>query len=161
MDSRYNLNNFEASFRQYLVAENHSPVSIKNYLSDLRHFVGWMDKEFRIQNLEFRIENISTSVIEAYKTYLSDNQIPLKTINRRLSTLRKFCSFCISQGWMKENPAKQVKNIGPIDPLGPISLIQVLTEYEQYLAEQNFDQKTITSYLNDVEEFYQFVQSGQ
>ena len=124
MSDRYNLYNLEASFKEYLVAGNQKPVSIKNYLSDLRHFFGWLIlylKSNKIdadvnpiigEHISLSLQFVSPKVISEYKSYLSENNIPHKTINRRLSTIRKFCSFAISQGWMKENPAKKVGNIG-------------------------------------------------
>jgi len=108
--SRYNLYNLEPEFKKFLLAENVSPSTLKNYLSDFRFFAGWITKELRFKNYELRIELLNKEHIEAYKAYLIQNNLPLKTINRRLSTVRKFCSFCISQGWMKENPAKQIRN---------------------------------------------------
>ncbi|MCL4374503.1 phage integrase SAM-like domain-containing protein [Patescibacteria group bacterium] len=156
MDNRYNLDNFEAGFRQYLIAENRSRASIKNYLSDYRHFAGWMINELRITDYGLRVEKITSDLVKLYKAYLSDNLVPNKTVNRRLSALRKFCSFCIDQGWMKENPAKQVTNIGAA---GPIGSINILAEYRQHLTQQKIDQSDITSYLSDAEEFYQYVKT--
>ncbi len=109
MSNTYNLYNLEAPFKEYLLALNYKSVSIKNYLSDIRHFFGWMTLYSKSKQLISIIDNKS---VTEYKSYLSENNIPYKTINRRLSTIRKFCSFCISQGWMKENPAKKVGNIG-------------------------------------------------
>jgi|GEM_PF-1129143 len=121
MDQPYNLYNLEAPFRQFLVAENNSSVTVKNYLSDFKHFAGWYSsvgaRSSRPQSntggntppLQITVENVAD-----YKKYLVDNNFPLKTINRRLSTIRKFCSFCISQGWMKENPAKKIGNISHV-----------------------------------------------
>lgn len=99
-----------------------SLLTAKNYLSDLRHFLGWLmftlkaspehaqfvDKDDLPKLIN---EFLNWKIVESYKKYLQDNQIPIKTANRRLSTLRKFCSFCISQDWLKENPAKQTKNL--------------------------------------------------
>ena len=117
MTKTYNLYNLEAPFEEYLVAGNQKPISVKNYLSDFRHFAGWVmsvgvglsDPGEETSPLRGSI-NIKT--VSEYKSYLESNNIPHKTINRRLSTIRKFCSFCISQGWMKENPAKKIGNIG-------------------------------------------------
>lgn len=105
MEKGYNLYNLEPQFREFLIAENISPISLKNYLSDLRYFFGWMSSK------SLKIESIDKKLVEEYRKYLLDNNLPHKTVNRRLSTLRKFCSFCISQGWMKENPAKKIGNI--------------------------------------------------
>ncbi|MEK7633882.1 MAG: phage integrase SAM-like domain-containing protein, partial [Patescibacteria group bacterium] len=121
MPNTYNLYNLEAPFKQFLLAGNQKAVSIKNYLSDVRHFFGWLILYFKSHKIQIESEVtitqfITTSVISEYKSYLESNNIPHKTTNRRLSTLRKFCSFCISQGWMKENPAKKISNISSLPP---------------------------------------------
>src|SRR3989344_9210507 len=38
----YNLSNLEPKFKNFLLAENISVISIRNYLSDVRHFFGWL-----------------------------------------------------------------------------------------------------------------------
>lgn len=118
----YNLDNFEANFREFLITEKVSPATIKNYLSDLRHFLGWYFL-YRSSRSSYIIPAHSNNPVDvlssldneavcAYKTYLQSNNLPEKTINRRLSTVRKFCTLCISQGWLKENPAKGLANVG-------------------------------------------------
>ena len=104
MTKTYNLYNLEAPFKEYLVAGNQKDVSIKNYLSDFRHFAGWVMSKGGHRGPPLQ-EPITLNDISGYKSYLESYNIPHKTVNRRLSTLRKFCSFCISQGWMKEIPA--------------------------------------------------------
>lgn len=120
MSKVYNFYNLEALFRTFLTAGNKvpQPVTIKNYLSDLRHFLGWFVVRLKNKNIELDTidsdnlsDHLTSNEIAQYRAYLKENGIPVKTINRRLSTLRKFCSFCISQRWMDENPAKHIKNI--------------------------------------------------
>ena len=129
MEKQYNLYNLEPLFRKYLIAGNISSISLKNYMSDFRHFLGWMTlrlKNYSENNKTFSFskpisiqlnlpEQISAIINEQtifdYRLYLTSNSLPHKTTNRRLSTIRKFCSFCISQGWMKENPAKKLGNV--------------------------------------------------
>ncbi len=125
MDNRYNLYNLEASFRNFLVAENVATATLKNYLSDFRHYLGWIQqaKDLKVTN-----ETIFTkAVVTGYLTYLNILGLPLKSINRRLSTLRKFGSFCISQGWTSENPAKHVSNL----QLSEISIDKIVVEFEE------------------------------
>jgi Site-specific recombinase XerD len=172
MDKGYNLYNLEASFKKYLLAENISPITLKNYLSDLRHFLGWLtfywksnfsNTAFLIdQNLIEILKQVQDDTIEKYKSYLIANNLPLKTINRRLSTLRKFFSFCISQGWLKENPAKKIKNEKIKDKNffsesegenEKLDKQQVLKSFQQNLQKENLDQPTIKSYLEVVQEF--------
>ena len=131
MQEGYNLYNLEPQFKSFLTAGNVSQITLKNYLSDFRHFAGWLEHyvgtdvvsstarnpdfsvaEFTSSKVERLLRNDMTSeVVFKYRSYLVVNNLPHKTINRRLSALRKFCSFCISQGWMTENPAKKISNI--------------------------------------------------
>ena len=194
MDIRYNLDNLEALFKKYLIAgiENKlissnklseeidkiekktlKKVSIKNYLSDLRHFLGWLilylkshrpafiNQSFQ-SSLESQVEIlklIDASIIEEYKTYLKENQIPIKTINRRLSTLRKFFSFCISQGWLNENPAKQIQNLKLKTENDQWNLQKksILNQFKSDLQKENLPQEEVISYLKDIEEFLTIV----
>src|SRR3989339_450138 len=121
MQEGYNLYNLEPQFKSFLTAGNVSPITIKNYLSDFRHFAGWLEHhnstDFQKQPVSTNFNQfqlISTRIISEYRSYLVKNNLPHKTINRRLSALRKFFSFCISQGLMKENPAKQISNISHV-----------------------------------------------
>lgn len=108
MDKRYNLSNYQTQFTEYLIAENISSITLKNYRSDLKHFFSWVAKNNSSHEIA---EMITFETITSYRQYSAENNAPLKTINRRLSTLRKFCTFCISQGWLSENPAKKVINV--------------------------------------------------
>jgi site-specific recombinase XerD len=160
MNIAYNLYNLEASFKHFLIAENNSPITIKNYLSDFRYFSGWTINQFKIQNFEFRIDLIDEILIKKYKDYLIFSHLPQKSINRRLSTLRKFCSFCISQGWMKENPAKRIGNVRSIGKIHESSLQDnILPDFHNYLSSQNISQSDINSCLNDVQEMIEIINS--
>jgi len=171
MDNRYNFYNLEASFRNYLLAGNINQkqlttITIKNYLSDFRHFIGWLVFKFKVSSFAKALEDekspkkiialITPLLVEEYKSYLVENKIPEKTVNRRLSTVRKFCSFCISQGWMKENPAKQVQNFRPESNRPLVENIKaenLLNQFEKDLIKEKINQSIITNYLNDVQEF--------
>jgi len=156
MDNRYNLCNLEASFRQFLLAGNENLIlhanTIKNYLSDLRHFIGW--SQLLASNLP--IDKILTaSKIASYKDYLTENKVPGKSINRRLSTLRKFCTFCISQGWLTENPAKKIQNFGVVarpqvsDLPNPTDM---LNQFKLHLIGNRVDEQTVSNYIETLEQ---------
>src|SRR3990167_8083174 len=129
MQKGYNLYNVEPQFRKFLAAENISAISLKNYLSDFRHFAAWLDfylsshsviprdhsvilSEAKDPDAGIIVSVLTPEILSEYRGYLVENKFTHKTINRRLSTVRRFCSFCISQGWLKENPAKKISNIG-------------------------------------------------
>jgi site-specific recombinase XerD len=86
-----------------------------------------------------------------------ENKIPVKTVNRRLSTVRKFCSFCISQGWLKENPAKQISNISlvKVDLFGN----KTLNQFTDYLKSQNLPEEEIVNKDHDIKEFMKIINS--
>lgn len=171
MSTLYNLYNFEAPFKNYLLAvikpakfdkinEDRTSqvkmanVSIKNYLSDFRHFTGFVtsviasDPE-RAKRVEGLADLITSDLVIQYKNYLEQNNIPFKTINRRLSTIRKFCTFCISQGWLKENVAKKVTNI-TLTTGESKDLHRVLTQFHE--------DNPITD-LADIREFFTIINS--
>jgi len=192
MEKQYNLYNLEPLFKKYLLTENISPISLKNYLSDFRHFAGWVefynrshrvilnevkdlsrmrDNSNKLRDSSPTAQNdidriISSQTVSEYRSYLTTNNIPHKTINRRLSTIRKFCSFCISQGWMKENPAKKIINViasgAKQSQKGIASSSRrdvgtprddILSQFKSDLEKEKLDQSVITSYLDDVKEF--------
>lgn len=144
----YNLYNLEASFRQSLIAENYSPVSIKNYLSDLRHFFGWLNRPIST-NL---VDLLSEEQLQNYKNYLEASFFPTKTINRRLSTIRKFCSLLIKQGLIKENPAKKLKNSSVNNNFRPI-----VDSYEKYLVNLATEQSEINFQIGVINEMLQII----
>jgi len=165
MDQRYNLDNLEALFKQYLLAGNNSTLTIKNYLSDLRHFIGWAILKFKVQSSKFKVNQlvpeefvtlIETPLIEEYKQYLISNNIPQKTINRRLSTLRKFFTFCIHQGWRQDNPAKKINN------LVVSSAPKLLSEFKKYLGEKKgLSNYEIEKISQDIDEFLKIISFSQ
>jgi site-specific recombinase XerD len=156
MEKQYNFDNLEASFKNFLLAGNKSSVTIKNYLSDLRHFLGWFVLKFKVQSLKFKVntepENITQIItletITEYNAYLIDNKIPEKTIKRRIATLAKFCSFCISQGWIKENPIKKLR-ITDSEAKLPI-IDRVLIEYKKIASLEDY---------NNINDFISFINS--
>lgn len=163
MEKQYNFYNFEASFKKYLLAGKKTPVTIKNYLSDIRHFFGWLIFKLKGDGVKFSENNqnfnylnlipfINEKIVVDYKNYLIENKIPVKTINRRLSVVRKLCSFCISQGWLKENPAKKITNIRDKS----LGLNKALISFGQYLEKEGLPKTSISSYLSDVQEFLEF-----
>jgi len=183
MDKTYNLANFEAGFREFLESEHLSPVSLRNYLSDLRHFAGWSALFVPGSNQNI-VSAFTVTHIEGYRAYLIESKIPLKTINRRLSTLRKACSHAINQALIKENPAKHVANVTeapipdrsasdegnntplfqtsildqvPPPPPTPVNPTELLSGFAADLENQGLARQDITNLRRDVEEFLSFL----
>lgn len=153
MVTQYNQYNSEALFKKSLLAENVSKSTIKNYLSDLRHYFGWLYQSVSKNSTSENLDVIALSTVPTVKNYiasLSTNGIPEKTINRRLSTLRKFFSFSINQGWMNYNPAKKIENIH-----SELSVSESLGEFESFLKGIGLTEDDIKDRLDDIKEFSQ------
>lgn len=106
----YNLYNIEPKFKNFLRAGNISADTLKNYLSDIRHFTGWLSANSK-PDIKPLSESLSQSTVEGYKEYLKSNSVPAITINRRLSSLRKFFDFLIDEAMISINTARLVHNI--------------------------------------------------
>ena len=184
---QYNLYNLEASFIRFLNSGNRdlSKVTIKNYISDLRHFFGWFI--FRLKASQeyekfveiYEINTLITKcfdplIVNQYKAYLQENNISVQTANRRLSTLRKLAKFFISQLWIKSNPTSNLRNITTKKQteqkkyyIQKESADIVMNEYKRALqspirqsdseASQNLTSSEIDRMLKDVKEFMNFV----
>jgi len=173
---QYNFYNLEASFLKYLNSGNKIPsvVSVKNYLSDLRHFFGWFlfrlkaSQEYAelVNKSEFPelISNAFDSIVVAqYRAYLEDNKIPMQTSNRRLSTLRKLARFFVSQRWISSNPTGNLRNITEKSTtedkkyyIRKESDGLILDEYKKALQSQKLKDSQIGNILKDIKEFINF-----
>lgn len=151
-------------FKNYLLVQKNSPVTAKNYVTDLNHFLNWVDNEIGIkyQIVGKDIFSFFTKkTLEKYKASLLTEAIPLTTINRRLSTLRKFGQFGLSQGWLKNNPAlkitnatfKETKTDSEVD-------VKILEGFEKQLEKEKISPVTIKNYLSDLRHFLNWLEKN-
>lgn len=106
-----NLYNLEAEFKTYLKNNSFSRTSINNYLADFRHFISWLVVMLKKQGLSFEPRYFDKKTFELYKKSLENEKMSTRSVNRRLSTLRTFIRFCITQGWVSTNPLEDINNI--------------------------------------------------
>jgi len=147
----YNPDNYRQEFRQYLIAVKKSANTIRNYLSDLRYFFGWLNVNFGA----LALNQIKNETIRAYRGALIEDGIPTKTINRRLSTLRLFFKFCVGQDWIKENPVKKIANFSGKKN----SLAELSSQFFLSLKKKGVDEKKISVYQQDIQEFSKIISS--
>ena len=92
-----------------------------------------------------------------------ENNMPLKTVNRRLSTLRHLSRFLVStqvidsdfmQGIENSTTAKEVKQIR-------ISDHPSIEEFRGYLESEKISPNTIKNYLSDIKQFFNWVETRQ
>lgn len=155
------------AFRLFLKTQGLSPVSIKNYLSDLNHFWRWLMADLKAQffplaqhHPQTLLAQITSQRIAAYQESLLTSQAASKTINRRLTSLRRFGQFCLAQGWLETNPADSINNVNsrPAKPTNRIELI--LAEFKTSLKTEKISSITIKNYLSDVRYFLNWLEAS-
>lgn len=169
LEANNSLEKIVKNFKTFLYSEDISKGSIRSYLSDLRHFLGWFffflesnrllklkdlinpQEGLTINNFCFCLKKINPKVLDAYKNFLIENNIPPKTINRRLSSLRRFGAFCQTQNWLSENVFESLKNVSLNQKLPEEKYF--LEEFKTFLWQKGASSSTIKNYLNDVKQF--------
>lgn len=158
------LDLIKKEFIKYLDSCGLSPKSHKNYRSDLSHFSGWLILKIRsfgsyIESLSEAVPFLSQEVAREYKSYMTGNKIPVKTINRRLSTLRHLSRFLLSSENLEIDFMKDIENISE----GRIksSLVNPIVEdFRSYLETQKVSKNTIKNYLSDIRQFLTWVETN-
>lgn len=137
-------------FKNYLLTEKNTPtpITIKNYLSDVRRFLNWFYQKFKIS---FTPDKLTSEVISQYQTAIqSDRQNSLpaaRSAKRYISSLRRFCSFLVESGEIKTNPFFLSQATKPeSDPF-------FFKEFKNFLFTEHASKLTIKNYLADVKQF--------
>lgn len=151
------------NFKLFLKSKGVSPLTQKNYLSDVRYFLKWVKESGlsgkSVVSGKAELFWFNQTAITTFKNSLISSQTPPTTINRRLSALRQFGEFLVKQKWIEENPGR---NISGISGLSGISRNKkkkwelILKEFRQALENQKQKEATIKNYLSDVKQFLLF-----
>ena len=96
------------NFRSYLITEKVSPITIKNYLSDINQFVAWFDKNAGILSRPF------PEIIKIYQDGVFNNS-SLATSKRKVISLNRFLNWAKDAGHIPKNPLRKVLQVKQID----------------------------------------------
>lgn len=118
LDSQTLLGDFENYLR---VQRSVAPNTLNSYNADLRQFFGYLkaDKE------GFDVKNITEDTIKSYLDYLAENNISLRSIQRKITALRILYRFLISKEYVSVSPVLKFKT-----PRLKISLPEVFSVEE-------------------------------
>ena len=102
--------------RRLRTEEDLTAVTIRNYLSDLRHFAAWCESTWKQGGEErppFTPGAVVTPTLTDYRTYLQQ-ELHLKpnSVNRSLISLKRYFAWVRSTDQIKHDPAKVVKLVG-------------------------------------------------
>lgn len=157
--------NLPRVFKLYLLSQKTSPVTIRNYLSDLNNFFDWFHQETGINHFvagKSIFGLFTQETLEEYQKFLVQKNIPTTTINRRFSTLRKLGRFAQAQGWLKDNPAEKIKNVStslPADAMHQaLQAGEVLMKFQKHLEKEKISPMTIKNYLSDIKHFLNWLE---
>ena len=143
-------------FYQYLTNLGISAKSHKNYRSDLNHFSLWFIQKVRllgsaVESFSEAIPFLNQEAAGDYKKYMSKNNIPVKTVNRRLSTLRHLSRFLVSSEIINFDFMKGQTNITQAQDYS----FEVINRFAKFLEKEKVSQSTGKNYLSDVRQLFQ------
>lgn len=106
-----------AEYERWLrTEEDLTSATIRNYLSDLRHFAAWCESSWRQgqeKDLAFTPDKVSTPTITGYRTYLQQVlHLKPNSVNRSLISIKRYFAWLLSIGQARYDPAKVVKLVG-------------------------------------------------
>lgn len=106
----------ERALDQYATAlreeEDLTPISIRNYLSDLRQFMAWCEAQWQEDQVQqfFTPMFVTTPLIIRYRTYLQTTLwLKPATINRTLMSLKRYFAWTTLTRSTRLDPTKKVK----------------------------------------------------
>lgn len=157
MNNQSNFDTLKKDFIEYLSSLGVSVTSLKNYKSDVSHFLGWAILKVRsfgsyIESLSELLPFLSSNLIAEYKKYLVENATPDKTINRRLSTLRHLARFLTKTQIINSDFMDGIENISAAT-LIKIANHPLIDEFKSYLQAQKISHNTIKNYTSDIKQF--------
>lgn len=152
MVKQYNQAELLTFFKEFLVAGKLNSITTKNYICDIKIFFIWLcnsQKDYIQQDLEskgihfylsFKILN---TAFKEFKRYLVINYPVKKTLNRRLSTLRKFTLFLTYVECITEEERLILFDL--LLPIHNIEEFQNKLLFEEYKNENNINKLILFS----------------
>jgi site-specific recombinase XerD len=146
-------------FKSFLYVSNASPVTIKSYLNDITQFLSWVKEvipaSVKIPGISSHKDvfaKIDSHLIEEYKERLLNGAglSPL-SINRKLSSLRKFINWADQKGYLKNKtevaesifqPKEAARiNNNPLETAGiastdPLDALKMLNDIESSVIDE-------------------------
>jgi site-specific recombinase XerC len=157
------MNKLLSDFHIYLTSIGISQVTIDNYLADLRYFIKWLALYLGAKNITLNdsypysiASHMSKNIIQEYKLSQIDLQTNQKTVNRRLSSLSKFCQFLINQKMLEINPVSDIERAGE-NKIKKDELESLINEFAQDLRSRKINPITIANYSVDIRQFINYI----
>ena len=119
------------AFRRHLKKQKKHPSTVQSYSNDATLFIDWLTQTI---GKGFSVRSITSADIKDFKSYLLTRDVSATSVNRKLTALRQFFDFAITQNEIGQNPVAVVPSI----PLA-VHFPSVLTKKEQLLLLRTVD----------------------
>ena len=153
------------AFIEHLSAKNLSNISLKNYKSDLQHFKSWVILKLRTigtyaDTFEECVSYLDSQVIKNYLDYLLENNTPIKTVNRRLTTLRNLSKFLVKTSYLDNDFMSNISNIKAVNNIANNPSQTIIDDYKTFLIAEKVSANTIKNYISDARQFLNWLNNN-
>ena len=142
------MNKLLTNFQKYLDDQDLSPLTVKGYLADLRHFARWFEQT---NGEVLTVQRITPTDVKEYKQYLLRvERRKAGTVNRRLAALTSLAKWARQSKQIQSDPTENIKGVAGV-ARGP----KWLDKHEQHrlmraiendleLAKKNYPKRWVT-----------------
>ncbi len=99
------------AFKNYLYVNNSSHLTIKNYITDVQQCMKWLEDTTGIQETWHML---TPRIIDTYKNRMLAKGLSPTSINRKLSSLRKYLQFLKNKGIMTNTIVTRSLDVGNV-----------------------------------------------
>jgi site-specific recombinase XerD len=90
---------------------------------------------------------------------MSDNKVPAKTINRRLSTLRHLSKCLVESQILDSDFMKDIENIS-LGRKQKVGVGPIVEDFRSYLEDQKVSKSTVKNYVSDINQFLTWIETN-
>jgi len=153
-------------FSGFLFEAGLSAVSIKNYLSDMRHFFAYcaaIESNGNPPTVQEVFQNI-TKYIDLYSVEQKKSFTPQSTTNRRLSSIRRFSTFLAAKFGLVSSLQNSIQPLSraqnPFDTSNNSeddslpTIKKILDHFKLFLTKEKKSHSTVKNYISDLNHFF-------
>lgn len=146
-------------FLKELYSEKISTVSAANYLSDINQFFSWFTRQISLSGVYVEafsdlLPFFKKETGKVYKEYLLHLKIPISSLNRSLSSLRRLSKFLLFRGLLTFDFMEATGNVKRYQKNNNnLSSAPLISEFERHLSLESSSKNTVKNYVSDVRHF--------
>lgn len=116
-------------FINYLRYERrYSPHTLVAYQGDLKQFSSYLENQYQVEDWN----EVQKLHIRSWVYHMAEHVMDRRTINRKISSLRSFFQFMLSEGIVSTNPVLSVQSMKTASPLPEVLPEKTLKNYFQF-----------------------------